>query len=75
MPFYTLEKAHAFEGCTAEGTAFTAERIAAAVVELRDLIVDAWTASDDAKVGYPATAVKDVEAGKVDVLDQMKGED
>jgi hypothetical protein len=75
VPFYVLEKAHAFEGCTADGKAFAAERLAAAVDELRDLIVDAWTASDDAKIGYPATAVKDVEAGKVDVLAQLQGED
>ena len=43
--------------------------------ELRDLIADAWTASDDAKVGYPAVSVKDVEAGKADALDPLKGLD
>jgi hypothetical protein len=75
VPFYTLEKGHAFEGCTADGKAFAVERLAAAVVALRDLIADAWTASDDAKVGYPAIAVKDVEAGKVDALDPLRGED
>ena len=75
VPFYVLEKSHAFEGCTADGKAFAAERLAAAVVELRNLIADAWTASDDAKIGYPATAVKDVEAGKADALDPLRGED
>jgi hypothetical protein len=75
VPFYVLEKGHAFEGCTAEGKAFAVERLAAAVVALRNLIADAWTASDDAMVGYPATAVKDVESGKVDALDPLRGED
>ncbi len=75
VPFYRLEKAHAFETGTAEGKAFAVERLAAAVVELRDLIADAWTASDDAQIGYPAIAVKDVEAGKVDALDPLRGED
>lgn len=75
VPFFELEKAHAFDSATPEGKAFATERLAAAVVELRDLIADAWTASDEAKVGYPAIAVKDVEAGKVDALDPMRGED
>ena len=75
VPFYVLEKGRAFEGCTAGGKAFAVERLAAAVVELRNLIADAWTASDDAQVGYPATAVKDVESGKVDALDPLRGED
>jgi len=75
VPFYRLEKAHAFETGTAEGKAFATVRLAAAVDELRDLIADAWTASDDAKIGYPAVSVKDVEAGKVDVLDQLRGLD
>ncbi len=75
VPFYTLEKAHAFDSATPEGKAFTVERVAAAVAELRDLVVDAWTASEDAKVGFPATAVKDVEAGKVDALAPLQGED
>jgi hypothetical protein len=75
VPFYRLEKAHAFDSGTPEGKAFAAERLAAAVDELRDLIADAWTASDDAKVGYPAVSVKDVEAGKADALDPLKGLD
>jgi hypothetical protein len=75
IPFYTLEKAKAFETGTSEGKAFAAARLAAAVDELRDMIADAWAASEDAKVGFPAIAVKDVEAGKADALGPLQGED
>jgi len=70
-----LEKAHAFDGDDPRGKAFAVERLAAAVCRLRDMIADAWTASAEAQVGYPAVAVKDVEAGKVDPFDAMRGED
>ena len=75
MPLYTLDKVHAFDGNNAEGKAFAVERLAAAANELRDLIADAWTASGDATVGHPAVSVKDVEAGKADALDALKGLD
>jgi hypothetical protein len=75
VPLYTLEKAHAFDGDDAEGKAFAAERLAAGVDALRDLIADAWKASDDATVGYPAISVKDAEAGKVDLLGPLQGLD
>ena len=52
-----------------------AARLAAAVTALRDMIADAWIASEDAKIGYPALAVKDIEAGKVDPFDPLRGED
>ena len=73
VPLYTLEKSHAFEGCTAERQSLCGRETGRRRVELRDLIADAWTASDDAKVGHPAAAVKDVEAGKVDALDPLRG--
>ncbi len=75
VPFYRLEKARAFDRDTAEGRAFAIERLAAAVDELRDMIVDAWAASDDAEVGYPAVMVKDVETGKIDAFGHLRGED
>ncbi|HTW34052.1 MAG TPA: hypothetical protein VMD53_05480 [Rhizomicrobium sp.] len=74
-PLYTLEKVHAFDASDPKGKAFVVERLAASVDELRDLIADAWTASGDATVGHPAVAVKDVEAGKADPLDALKGLD
>ena len=75
VPVYTLEKAHAFDGKDPAGKAFAVERLAAAVDELRDLVADAWTASEDTTVGYPAVSVKDVEAGKADPADALKGLD
>jgi hypothetical protein len=45
---YQLEKSGAFTGPgTPEGKAFTAERLAAGAIELRDLIASAWTHSAD----------------------------
>jgi hypothetical protein len=45
---YQLEKSGAFTGPgTPEGKAFTAERLAAGAIELRDLIAAAWTHSAD----------------------------
>ena len=45
---YQLEKTGAFDGAgTAEGKAFTEERLAAGVIELRDLIYTAWVRSAD----------------------------
>ena len=44
------------------GMVFAAERIAAGAAELRDMIEDAWTASLDLQVGYPAVAVKAIVA-------------
>jgi hypothetical protein len=41
-----------------QGTAFITERLAAGAAELRDMIEDAWTASLDARVGYPEAAVR-----------------
>ena len=52
-----------------KGSAFLAERLAAAASELRDLIQDAWAASLDARVGYPEVAVKAIIA-KPSVLTQ-----
>jgi hypothetical protein len=74
-PFYRLEKAKVFAGATQEGKAFAATRVAAGAAELRDMIVDAWHASELASVGYPPLAVGDIEAGKVDALGSLAGQD
>lgn len=75
VPFYRLEKAKAFANPMADGKAFAASRLAAAVAELRDMTVAAWRESADAKVGYPSVAVHDVEQGTLDPLSSLKGED
>ncbi|MGD0191572.1 MAG: S1/P1 Nuclease [Rhizomicrobium sp.] len=75
VPFYELEKAHAFDGGDPAGKSFAVQRLAAAVCRLRDMITDAWIASDDATVGFPALPVKDIEGGKVDAYASLYGED
>ena len=74
-PFYRLEKAGGFAAEDARGTAFVDQRLAAGAGELRDLIVQAWRASGDASIGWPAVKVADVEAGTADPWTAMIGED
>jgi hypothetical protein len=52
-----------------------AQRLADGASELRDMIVDAWRASANEKIGYPAVRVRDVEEGKADALPALMGED
>lgn len=75
LPLFELEKAGAFSVNPAAGRDFAAERLAAAVSELRDMIVMAWRTSVDSTVGHPAVAVRDVESGKVNPIGQMRGLD
>jgi hypothetical protein len=74
-PLFELEKAGGFSTSTAAGRDFAAERLAAAVSELRDLILAAWRTSIDGTVGYPAVSVRDVESGKINPLRNMQGLD
>ncbi|MBS0295894.1 MAG: S1/P1 Nuclease [Proteobacteria bacterium] len=62
-PFYQLEKKGGFRDATPEAKAFTAAKLADGASELRDLIVDAWKASENAKAGYHGVTAKDVENG------------
>ena len=76
LTLYRLDKAHAFDGAgTPEGKAFAASRIAAATAELRDMVVSAWRDSADWKIGIPAVAVKDAEAGDSAALKNLRGTD
>jgi hypothetical protein len=75
IPLYELEKRNAFDGTHEEGSEFIAERLAAAASELRDMVVDAWHASIDGTVGYPNVKVRDVEAGKVLPIEELRGRD
>ncbi len=47
------------------GAQFALARLAASANMLRDMILDAWRASDAISVGYPAVPVADVESGKI----------
>lgn len=74
-PFYALEKDGGFARGDPRGAAFAAERLAAGASELRDLIVVAWRASADQRVGWSPISVADVEAGRVDPYDALVGMD
>lgn len=75
IPLYQLARDGQFAAGNLAARDFAAGRIAAAVAELRDLIVDAWRGSADSVVGYPALKVRDIEAGTVNPLPEMMGRD
>jgi hypothetical protein len=64
VPLYELEQKGAFTDGNPAGIAFVTGRLADSASVLRDMIVDAWRASEDMGVGYPAISVRDIEAGK-----------
>ena len=65
---FRLDKALAFDQATPEAKAFVAKRLAAGASTLRDMVADAWAASENGSLGYqPAISLKDIEAGKADV--------
>jgi hypothetical protein len=51
------------------------DRIAVGASELRDVIVEAWRASANVKIGWRPVAVQDVLAGKVDPYPALYGID
>jgi len=61
---YDIEKAGGFTNGSQEAKTFTAARLAAGAMELRDLSVLAWQDSEHARVGYPAASVHDILSGK-----------
>ena len=75
-PLYQLEKAGGLAVGDPRGKAFVDARLAAGAGALRDLVVDAWKASANGKIGYrPETSVADVEAGKADPWLDLFGKD
>ena len=75
IPLYQLDKQGAFEDHNPVGKEFVGARLAVGAAELRDLIAEAWTQSATISVGYPALAVKDIEAGRGDALGPLHGLD
>jgi hypothetical protein len=61
---YAIEKAGGFANASPQAVDFTASRLAAGAMELRDLSVLAWQDSLYSSVGYPAISVRDILAGK-----------
>ncbi|HEY3697473.1 S1/P1 Nuclease [Phenylobacterium sp.] len=74
-PFYALEKAGGFRPGDARGKAFAVARLAAGAAMLRDLVVEAWRASPDQKVGWSPVPVADVLSGKTDPYGALMGVD
>jgi hypothetical protein len=75
VPFYEMEKAGGLQPGDPRGTAFATARIAVGASELRDVIVEAWRASENRQIGWKPVAVKDVLAGKVDPYPALYGID
>lgn len=75
VPFYELEKAGGFRDQDPRGAEFATRRLAAGAAELRDLTILAWRASAEARIGWPAIKVAEVEAGSIDPWLSMIGED
>jgi hypothetical protein len=71
-PLYQL----CFKGAAPRGTAFVVERVAAGAAELRDMVVDAWRASENYTVGYPKpVTAKSVEDSGKAPYDTIHGPD
>ena len=69
---YRLDKQGAIDTPTPEAKLCVATRLAAGADMLRDMVVDAWKASNDTQIGYkPRYTIQDVEAGKVDLYPLM----
>jgi len=74
-PLYRLEQSGSIAEADEASGAFMLARLAAGASELRDLITAAWRDAGDARVGWPAIRVSEVEAGTVDPWDPMVGVD
>ena len=75
VPLFRLQKAGGFEDGDARGRAFVAGRLAAGADELRDEVIEAWRASAEGEVGYPALKVSEIISGKLDPFDALYGTD
>jgi hypothetical protein len=64
VPLYELDQKGAFVDGNPAGIAFATARLADSASVLRDMIVDAWRASEDMTVGYPVIPLRDIESGK-----------
>lgn len=63
-PLYELDLKSAFTDGNEAGIEFVTARLASSAAMLRDMIVDAWSASADMGVGYPMISVREIEAGR-----------
>lgn len=75
VPLYQIEKAGGFDDNKGDDRRFVIKRLAAATSELRDLVIDAWRASENMSVGTPPIAVRDIEVGKINGFESLRGSD
>ena len=75
VPLYRLEQSGSLAAADEAASTFILTRLAAGASELRDLITAAWHEAGEARVGWPAIRVSEVEAGEVDPWDSMVGVD
>ena len=75
-PLYAMWGGGGFQRADAKAVAFATDRVAEGAAELRDMIVAAWRASDDAVIGHdPQIAVKAAEAGQAVPFGVLYGDD
>lgn len=75
VPLYDLDAADGFgKAVTPQSRAFVLARLAAGSNELRDMIVDAWRASEAVTIS-PGIKVSDVESGKAILTRAMFGDE
>jgi hypothetical protein len=75
VTLYQIEKADGFDGNDASGKTFVSGRVAAAISELRDLITEAWRRSGEVSVGDPPIVLRDIESGRTNAFNSMRGND
>lgn len=75
IPFYELEKAGGLTEGDPRGPEFAHRQMAVGASELRDLIVEAWRASETQTVGWRPIPVRDVLSGKTDPYPALYGID
>lgn len=75
IPLYELEKAGGLKAGDPRGPAFAQRQMSIGASELRDMIVEAWRASENQTVGWRPIAVRDVVAGKIDPYNALYGID
>jgi hypothetical protein len=74
-PLYALEKAGGLNPENTALLAFTTGQLATGASEMRDLVLEAWRASAQSKIGWKPVKVSDVLAGTVDPYPALLGVD
>jgi hypothetical protein len=74
-PLYALEKAGGLKPENRALHDFAVARLATGASELRDLVLEAWRASENSQVGWRPVKVRDVLSGAADPYPAMMGVD